>query len=114
MEYFGNSLGAFFRCQVRSVRDVSNSIRNSEPAELRDSVIKALESGLERLSDILPPRDQSDSARDTAAHTAAVPAGRVRLMFFGGKLRISISGGGEGLNEAEPTSETRLSPVLRD
>ena len=115
MEYLAVSIGAFFKRDAHSIRTIASIIRDSEPTEIRNSLVVTLDSRLKDLGDVLPPnKGNKRSVRDRLAHWDAVSAGRIQVIVVQGKPHISFSGGGEELSRGKLFEDVRISPGLRN
>lgn len=113
LEYFAQSIGIFFKCDVRGIRHLvtNRHLRRAQPATIREPVLSSIESGLKKLTFVFPG-NESRSVRDRIAHWEHASAGGCIAHYEpDGTVNIGFEGGGENLNPTFCSPKRDQKPV---
>jgi hypothetical protein len=121
LEYLSVAIGAYFKAESHSFRDLAATIARADPREKVGQVQRVLAEHAELIQDILPTDKHNDrSLRDRLAHWEAVSAGVFNVIRGPTGYQIGIFGGGHNLTpsrEAPDHTQTvlyeALGPALR-
>ncbi len=101
LEYLGVAIGAYFKRNSHSFRDLADTIAGADPPERVEQVQRVLAQHAELIQDILPTDKRNDrSLRDRLAHWEAVSAGVFNVSRGPSGYHIGIFGGGHNLRMA--------------
>ncbi len=128
LEYLAVAVGAYFKCDAHSIRDLTRTIRSKAPLQRSAQVSTLIDDGLENLRDVLPLEATAPkSVRDRLAHWTAVGAGVLHYYHKSDGYEISVLGGGDDQfpwrndtgvrvrrEDVNGTGVLLVSPVLED
>lgn len=103
MDYLAVSVGAFFKCDSNSIRQLPKTIAHADPKEIRKRIVSKLEEKLKELPELVSPEGERSAMRDTIAHRFPEGAGTLNIFYTQGKvIVISFVGGGSKIFPWEP------------
>jgi len=112
LEYLGVAIGAYFKRESHSFRDVAKTIAGETPVEKVERVQRVLAQHAEMIQDILPMDKHNDrSLRDRLAHWEAVSAGVFNVSRGPWGYHIGIFGGGHELRMPRSRPGPEHSPI---
>lgn len=99
LEYVGVAVGAYFKSDCHSIRQLSKIVHGREPTDQANLVVECLSKQLPGLEDILPSDKQVHrSLRDRLAHWEAVKAGCFNISSSPRGFMVGLVGGGHDLD----------------
>lgn len=113
LEYFANSVGSFFKKQMRSFKDLRGDLADAMPEDFRERVVKSLDRAMgDLIKSGLLSQGEEKSVRDRLAHRNAVSAGAFHVSYTPDSVLVGIFGGGEKLRPGT-ASATMLTEAVR-
>ncbi len=98
LEYTAQLVGYSFGTQVSSFRKLKKGIADKQPELLVKAAVECHSALMERLADLIPPKDERQSVRDRIAHYNDVKFGTLNVSWEGDELKVFVAGGGHKAN----------------
>ena len=113
LEYFANSVGSFFKKQMRSFKNLRGDLANAMPEDFRERVGKSLDRARgDLIKSGLLSQGEEKSVRDRLAHRKTVGAGAFHVNYAPDRISVGVFGGGEDLRPGTAAFAATLTPNL--